>query len=272
MSENITVLVTGASGTLGSAAVPRLEKQGYAVRPMTRSSRAGWVTADLRTGEGLADAVRGVDVIVHLASSPGRPGRTDVAGTRLLLSAAKEAGVKHVLYLSIIGIDRVPYRYYRAKLATEEVVKASGIPYTILRAAQFHDFVAIILSAAGKLGPVIIDPSWRLQPVAIEDVANRIAELIGRPAPDIPRPAPEIARPVPGIVRPGTGETVEYAGPEVFTLDDLARTWLAARGRDRIWRLRLPGGLARAFREGATTTTATPTGSRTWRDYLAAKY
>lgn len=252
MTENMTVLVTGASGTLGSAVVPRLEKDGYRVRPTSRRARPGWVAADLRTGEGLAEAVDGVDMIVHLASAPGRPRQTDVEGTRLLLTEARHAGVGHVLYVSINGIDRVPYRYYRAKLATERVVKASGLPYTILRAAQFHPFVETLLATVSKAGPVVIDPTWQVQPVALEDVADRIADLIAMPP---------------------TGETTEYAGPQVLTFDQLARTWLAARGSKRpIWRLRFPGGMAKAIRAGAQTTTATPTGTGTWQEYLAAKY
>ncbi|GAA2651307.1 NmrA family transcriptional regulator [Paractinoplanes durhamensis] len=248
----MTVLVTGASGTLGSAVVPRLQKQGYAVRPMTRSARTGWVTADLRTGDGLEEAVRGVAVIVHLASSPGRPQQTDVEGTRRLVAAARTAGVEHFLYVSINGIDRVPYRYYQAKLDTEAVVKASGIPCTILRAAQFHDFAEMLLSGLSRLGPVLIDGKWQLQTVAIEDVADRIAELIARPA---------------------TGETTEYAGPQVLTFEELARSWLAAKGSKRpVWQVRLPGRMARAIRDGAQTTAAIPAGTRTWRDYLAAKY
>jgi uncharacterized protein YbjT (DUF2867 family) len=251
-AKNTTVLVTGASGMLGSAVLPRLEKDGYRVRPMSRRARPGWVAADLRTGEGLADAVRGVDVIVHLASEPGRAQQTDVEGTRTLLEAARPAGVRHVLYVSINGIDRVPYRYYQAKLDTEKVVEESGIPYTILRAAQFHPFVEMLLSTSSKLGPVIIDPKFRVQPVAIEDVADRIAQLLRDP---------------------GTSEITEYAGPEVLTFDELARAWQSARGSKRpIWRLRLPGGMARAIRSGAQTTSATPVGTHAWRDYLAAKY
>jgi uncharacterized protein YbjT (DUF2867 family) len=255
MSEsaaNTTVLVTGASGTLGSVVAPRLEKEGYRVRPMSRRARPGWVAADLRTGEGLAEAVDGVDVIVHLASAPGRPQQTDVEGSRLLLTEARHAGVRHVLYVSINGIDRVPYRYYRAKLDTEEVIKASGVPYTILRAAQFHPFVETLLIMVSKAGPVIIDPKWQVQPVALDDVADRIADLIATPP---------------------TGETTEYAGPQVLTFDEMARSWLAARGSKRpIWRLPFPGGMAKAIRAGAQTTTATPAGTGTWQEYLAAKY
>jgi uncharacterized protein YbjT (DUF2867 family) len=251
MTANIAVLVTGASGTLGSAVLPRLEKQGYAVRPMSRAPRDGWAAADLRTGDGLAAAVRGVDVIVHLASAPGRARQTDVAGTRRLLEAAGAAGVRHVLYVSINGIDRVPYRYYQEKLDTEEIVRAGGVPFTILRAAQFHPFVEMLLAVSSKLGPLIVDPTWRVQPVAVEDVADRIADLIALPA---------------------TGETTEFAGPQVLTFDELARTWLEARGSKRpIWRLRFPGRMSRAIRAGGLTSRQTPAGVRTWRDYLTGR-
>ncbi|GIE96419.1 SDR family oxidoreductase [Paractinoplanes rishiriensis] len=248
----MTVLVTGASGTLGSAVVPRLTKDGYQVRPTSRTARPGWVAADLRTGAGLTEAVRGVDAIVHLASSPGRPQKTDVEGTRLLLAAAAEAGVRRVVYVSIAGIDRVPYRYYQAKLDTEAVVRASGVPFTILRATQFHPFAEMLLSLLSKLGPLIIDPGWQLQPVAIEDVADRIADLLAVP------PA---------------GETTEFGGPEVLGGVEAAKSWLAARGSRRpVWAVRLPGKMSRGIRAGGLTSTAPETGTIAWRDYLAAKY
>jgi uncharacterized protein YbjT (DUF2867 family) len=254
MTEKVamTVLVTGASGTLGSAVVPRLVKEGYDVRPTSRSPRPGWVVADLGSGAGLTEAVRGVDAIVHLASSPIRPGRTDVEGTRRLLAAAAAAGVRHVLYISIAGVDRVPFRYYRAKLETEEVVRASGVPFTILRATQFHPFADMLLAASSRLGPVITDPDWLVQPVAVEDVAERIADLLAEPA---------------------EGATSEFGGPEVLRVGDAARTWLAARGSGRpIWGLRFPGRMARAVRDGGLTAEASTTGTRAWRDYLAEKY
>lgn len=251
MSENITVLVTGASGTSGAAVGPRLSKT-CEVRPMSRRARAGWVAADLRTGDGLADAVRGADVIVHLASSPVRTADTDIAGTRRLLDEAKRAGVRHLVFVSINGADRVPFGYYRAKIAVEDMIKASGVPYTILRAAQFHQFAETLLTTMSKLGPVVADRKWLLQPVSVEDVADRIADLIDDGASD---------------------RTVEFAGPQVLTFEQLARPWLAARGRRRpVWAIRIPGRMSRAIRAGGLTTEARPTGTHTWEDYLAAKY
>ncbi len=252
MTTTMTVLVTGASGNLGSAVLPRLVKEGHDVRPMSRRARPGWVAADLATGEGLREAVRGVDAIVHLASSPTRTRDTDVEGTRRLVAEARAAGVRHVVYVSIIGIDRVPLPYYRHKLATEQVLRDGGVPFTLLRAAQFPTLIDTLLTVSGKLGPVLIDRRLRFQPVAVEDVADRIAGLLA----DGP-----------------SGGVVELAGPRSETLDVLAREWLAARGSRRpVWPIRLPGRLAREVRAGALTTAAQPTGTRTWQDYLAARY
>ena len=121
------VLVTGGAGRLGSKVVKELTAPGYRVRIMSRKpqpanllSATEWVQADLETGQGIADAVTGIDVVVHAASSPFKhTRRIDIDGTRLLLEQARVAGVAHVIYISIVGIDRIPYSYYRAKLAAE---------------------------------------------------------------------------------------------------------------------------------------------------------
>jgi uncharacterized protein YbjT (DUF2867 family) len=252
MMATMTVLITGASGNLGSVVVPRLVEAGHEVRPMSRRPRPGWVAADLATGEGLRDAVRGADAIVHLASSPTKTRDTDVEGTRRLVAEAKAAGVRHVVFISIIGIDRVPLPYYRHKLATERVVRDGGVPFTLLRAAQFPTLVDTLLTVSSRLGPLVIDKRLRFQPVAVEDVADRIADLLA----DGP-----------------SGGVVELAGPRSETLDVLAREWLAARGSRRpVWPIRVPGRLGREVRAGALTTAAQPTGTRTWRDYLAGRY
>jgi uncharacterized protein YbjT (DUF2867 family) len=209
------IQLTGAGGDLGSAVLPRLVEDGHDVRPMSRRPRPGWVVADLAAGSGLAEAVRDVDAVVHLASSPTRTRNTDVEGTRRLVAAAKAAGVRHFVYVSIIGIDRVPLPYYRMKLAAEAVIRAGGVPFTVVRAAQFPTLIDTLLRGSSKAGPVLIDTNLRFQPVAVEDVADRIASVLG-------------SGPVNGIV--------EIAGPEAAALGDLARDWLRARGSRRpVW-------------------------------------
>ena len=253
MTSAMTVLVTGASGDLGSAVVPRLTAAGHVVRPMSRRARPGWVVADLAAGTGLHEAVRGVDAIVHLASAAGRGvRRTDVVGTRRLFAAAAAAGVRHGLYMSIVGVDRVPLGYYRAKLAAEEEIQGSGVPFTILRGTQFPALIDSLLTVSSRLGPLVIDRSLRIQPVHVADVADRIAELLAGP-------------PVDGIL--------EVAGPETLTLGDLAQAWLTARGSRRpVWPVRLPGRLARSVRAGGLTSATAPAGKRTWQDYLDDRY
>ncbi|GAB2580129.1 hypothetical protein Aab01nite_56510 [Paractinoplanes abujensis] len=157
-----------------------------------------------------------------------------------------------MLYVSIIGVDRVPLKHYRAKLATEKIVEGSGIPYTILRVSQFYPFAVTLLERSSRLGPVVVDPAFLAQPVDVADVAGRIAGLLDE--------------------GPARG-TLEFAGPRIMNFGEAAATWLAARGdRRRVVRLRVPGKVARAMRDGELTTTATPTGTRTWEDYLAARY
>jgi uncharacterized protein YbjT (DUF2867 family) len=252
MTDTMKVLVTGASGNLGSAVLPRLVKDGHDVRGMSRRSRPGWVAADLATGEGLVEAVRGVDAIVHLASSPKKTRNTDVEGTRRLVAAAKAAGVRHIMFISIIGVDRVPLQYYKLKVESEAIIRASGVPFTILRAAQFPTLVDAMLSGLSKLGPLLIDRNMLCQPVAVEDVADRIADLLAGPP---------------------TGGIVELGGPRTERLETLAREWLRARGSKRpVWSIRVPGRIGREVRAGALTTKELPAGTRTWQDYLEAKY
>jgi uncharacterized protein YbjT (DUF2867 family) len=200
MTGDMTVLVTGASGTLGGAVLPRMTAAGLDVRPMSRRPTPGWVAADLSTGDGLAEAVRDVDAVVHLASGAGRAtAQTDVEGTRRLVTAAHHAGVRHVLYVSIVGVDRVPVAYYRAKLAAEEIVRGAGTPFTNLRATQFPQLVDTILTASSRLGPLVTDRRVLVQPVHVDDVAQRIvAQLADGPA----------------------GGTVEFGGPEALPLRD----------------------------------------------------
>lgn len=235
----MNIAVTGGTGTLGARVVAELARRGHDVRALSRTAPAVLPagvrhhTVDLTTGAGLDDALRGVDVVVDASNGP--PNGADdvlVGGTRRLLVAERDAGVRHHVGVSIVGIEDVPMGYYRTKVAQEEEIVRGGVPWTILRATQFHDLVAMLFGATGRYRML---PGFRalLQPVAVDDVALAVADLA--------EGGPRLGR-------------EEIAGPEVIELRDLARTWRAHTGR-RAWvvRGRLPGGLGRALRRGGLT-------------------
>ena len=247
------VLVTGGTGILGRKLVERLRANSHEVRVMSHRPGAGDVTGDLATGEGLAGAVEGVDAIAHCASSPLRKVMdTDVQGAGRLMKAARDAGGSaHVLYISIVGIDRFPrLRYYQAKLSVERTVEASDLPWTILRATQFHDLIAFVLSRLVRAPAVMPVPRhFRFQPVDPGEVAGRMADLL----------------------EAGPSEKVDdMGGPEVRVMGDLARSYLDARGaRRRLLEVPLPGPTAAGFRRGDNTCTGHARGTVTWEEWLS---
>jgi uncharacterized protein YbjT (DUF2867 family) len=248
------ILVTGATGTLGRVVVERLVAAGHEVRGLTRRATppdqpAGvrWHTGDLATGAGLAGATDGVAAIVHCASDP-RHWRTDAPGTRRLIDAATATGAPHLVYVSIVGIDRVPYGYYRAKLDTERVVEAAGLPWTILRATQFHDLVIMVARALAKSPVVPVPAGVSDQPVDVREVAARLVDLATGPA---------------------AGRVADMGGPEVRTVKDLFRSYLRATGRRRLLLpVVLPGKAFRAFRAGGHLAPEHADGKVTFDAYL----
>ena len=236
-----TVLVTGASGRLGTKAVRVLAENGHEQRPFSRS-----VGGDLVTGEGLAEALEGTSWVLHAASDSGtRHGAEDVQATRRLLEAARD--VEHLLYVSIVGVDRIPYRYYRNKLACEQLVAASGIPFSILRATQFHELGEDVLRQKERRWLSLIYPfDFKVQLVAAQEVAERAAELLAGP----PR-----------------REVVEFGGPEILTVRDAVDTCRDHRGPLRVLPLPYPGKVAAAFRAGLNTTKQAG-GRQIWREYV----
>ncbi|WP_025348586.1 SDR family oxidoreductase [Nocardia nova] len=243
-----TVLVTGGTGALGRHVVDRLRERGHEVRVLSRRPGAGTHVGDLATGEGVRAAVDGVDTIVHAASDFRRFGTPDLRQTGNLLAAS--GGVRHLLYVSIVGIDAIPFRYYRNKLACERLITESNVPHTILRATQFHDLVAAVLSGVQRLPIAPLPRDFRFQPVDTADVATRLADLAeGEPL----------------------GRAADFGGPQVATLGELAEVWRQYRGGPkRVLPLPLPGRIARAFRAGANTCPEHADGTRTWADYVAS--
>lgn len=252
------ILVTGGAGKLGRLVVKQLSEAGYPVRGMSRRASPGddwpgteWKSADIVTGEGLAEAVQGMDVVVHLAGKGNW--KVDYEGTRRLVDTAREASVSHLVFISIVGVDKVLYPLSRAKLASEELIQRSGIPWSILRATQFHYLIDIVLQFLTRLPLVALLPTdLPLQPIAEEEVARRLAE----------------------IVQAGpSGRVPDMGGPQVLTTGELARIWLKQRDMRRaIIPLRLPGKMARALRQGSNTCPQQATGTISWEAWLQQRY
>ncbi|MFG3098100.1 SDR family oxidoreductase [Streptomyces sp. NPDC048202] len=246
-SSTSAVLVTGGTGTLGRHVVPLLREAGREVRVLSRTGGDGpdQVSVDLRTGTGLDTALDGIDTVLHLAGGP----KGDDIATGNLVSAARAAGVRHLVYISVIGADRVPLAWLRSKLAAEQAVTESGLPWTTLRAAQFHELTLKMVQSMAKLPVFPVPGGLRLQPVDSRDVAARLTDLtLGTPAGLVP----------------------DLAGPRVYGLGELGRGYLQARGRRRpMLPVRIPGKAGRAYRAGDNLTlTGADTGKRTWEEFL----
>ena len=204
--SNIKIVVIGGSGLIGSKLVKKLREHGHEVVAASRDSGVNTLS-----GEGLAEAMRGASVVVDVSNSPSFEDAAVLkffeTSTRNLLAAEVEAGVGHHVALSVVGTERLSESgYFRGKIAQEKLIRESSIPYSIVHATQFFEFVKSIADAATdgsrvRLAPVLI------QPMASDDVADAVARIA-------------VGAPVNGIV--------EVAGPEQFRLDELIRQDLSA--------------------------------------------
>ena len=169
------ILVTGGTGTLGHHLVPRLRDAGRDIRVLSRHSRESadgieYVTGDLLEGEGIEPAVAGAGTILHCAGAR----RGDDEATRNLVRAASKAGVQHLVYISVIGADRVPLAYFGSKLGAERAVAGSGLPWTTLRSAQFHDLILTVVEKAARL-PVVAKAVAVLAVLALTAASERVS-------------------------------------------------------------------------------------------------
>ncbi len=255
------LLVTGGTGTLGRLVVPRLRKASFPVRVLSRRSREPWdgiefLIGDLATGEGLEAAVNGIGTIVHCAGTA----KGDEDKARNLVRAASRARVQHLVYVSVVGAERIPvvsgvdrtmFGYFAAKRAAENVIADSGLPWTTLRATQFHDLILTVARQLAKLPVMPVPAGFRFQPVDAGEVAVRLVELsLGEPSGLVP----------------------DIGGPRVYELTELLRSYLRASHRHRLLMpVRLPGKAARAVRAGANLTPEGAVGHRTWEEFLAER-
>ncbi|MGW1890703.1 SDR family oxidoreductase [Streptomyces sp. NPDC002004] len=241
------VLVTGGTGTLGRLVVERLRDRGSEVRVLSRHAEP--YAVDLIEGSGLDAAVAGVDVVVHCASNP-RGGDEQAASH--LIEACRRAGVAHLVYISIVGVDVVPLGYYRSKLAVEQQIEESGLGWTILRTTQFHDLVVTLLQGLAKLPVMLLPAGVSDQPIEVAEVADRLAELAGG--------AP-------------AGRVADMGGPQVRSFRQLARSWQRATGRRRpLLDVRLAGKAYAGMRAGGHLTPERAVGRGTFDEYLERRF
>ncbi|MEY7850004.1 SDR family oxidoreductase [Natrarchaeobius sp. A-rgal3] len=253
MTPRTRTLVTGATGTLGNELRPRLREAGHDVRAASRSPPTAdddeWVELDLLDGTGLEEALTAIDVVIHAASAPrGDSEAVDVRGTERLLEAAEGADVANVVYVSIVGVDAIPYSYYQHKYRAERAVAASSVPSTIVRATQFHSFVFELLETVTRVPVWALPTRFRIQPIDVGEAADAIVER--------------------ATLEP-RGRVPDVGGPDVRTVRELASTYRDTTGvRRPIVRLPIPGSTAAEFRSGTATCPDRSVGTISWEEWL----
>ena len=259
-----TVLVTGGTGHLGRDLVSRL-KRSYRVRVLARSPGSDhdveWIRGDLATGEGVADAVAGSQSVIHAATlSPAArrgyvvpkdlwssPSEVDRDGTAQLLEKSAAAGVGHIIYVSIVGIDKPRVPYLRRKLEAEYLIRQGPIPWSIARATQFHWLLDRMLGRMARL-PMVPLPDLQVEPVDTTDFADYLVEAVGN-------------EPV--------GRLADFGGPEVLTFSEAFDQWLQIRQRTvPTMRIPLPSAVSDAAAAMSISDPDSRRGTVTWVDWL----
>ena len=255
LSEKSRILITGASGVLGTELCRILDKRNipYTGAGRSESSRQNWVSIDLKTGKNLSEAVKDKDIVFHLASDTKNFSReSDVDGTEKLCTAALNAGVRHFIYISIVGIDRVPYKYYEVKLEAEKKIINSGLQYSILRAVQFHDFLDMLLQKLMKFPIAVLPGSLKFQPIETSSVAGELLRI----AENSP-----------------LNSVRNLGGKEILLLSEIMELWLKAQGRKRLV-IPVPalGRMMKSLASGGLTCTEKSENSITWSEWVMRKY
>jgi uncharacterized protein YbjT (DUF2867 family) len=223
------IAVAGGTGLIGRMIVDLVESSHHEVVVLARSRRI-----DLVTGDGLGAALDGVETVIDVTNTTTLSAKRSTAFftvvTSNLLSGERDAGVAHHVALSIVGVDRVPLGYYAGKRAQEQIVEAGSVPWTVLRATQFHEIAKIAYDAA-HLGPLHLAVRMRIQPVAAREVAQRLVDV---------------------AVGPAQGYSAEIGGPRDERLEQMIMAYARATG-SRAWipTVSLPGALGRAQRDGS---------------------
>jgi uncharacterized protein YbjT (DUF2867 family) len=246
--NTMRIAVAGGTGLVGRLVVAELRAGGHEPVIMARSTGV-----DLTTGAGLERALEGCQAVIDVSNVTTNSEKAAVgffgAATEHLLDSGQRAGVEHVVALSIIGIYRTPLPYYAGKRHQEQLIAHGPLPWTVMRAAQFHEFAGQMLERT-TFGPVAVVPRMLTRPVAAREVATRLVRLAGE--------EPQ-------------GLSLEMAGPEQLRLPDMARQLLSAQGRRKlVLPVRLPGAAGKAMASGDSLPVGEfVQGEETFGEYLA---
>lgn len=256
------ILIAGGTGALGSDVVAKLKTTAHHIRVLSRQpapagSTFEWAQADTITGEGLAEALAGIDIVVNCTGNPRDAYQTDVLGVKRLAQMAKEARVRNFFHISIVGIEHSAAPFYQNKVKAEAAIIESGVPYSILRVVQFHGLLHFALSKIeavpeGYALPIAHDAQF--QTIDTRDVAEYMLPLLANPA----------------------GRLADLGGPEILRVDEMARVYLAAQGIENPIFVDSPNKFFGTdsdedFRRGMNTVPGNRYGKITWADYVREK-
>lgn len=249
------ILVTGSTGQLGSTLLKQLKGSDYKIKITSRSKpeeigQFEWVYSDLSSGEGLEEAIKDVDAIIHAATSPIKNSKiVEVLGLKKFLR--KMEHIKHFIYPSIVGIEEIPFKYYKQKYEAEDLLKNSSIPHTIVRGTQFHHFVENLFISKPFFKRYIIPGNFKVQSVDVSDFANHLISLLEK--------EPQ-------------GRADDYGGPEIMTLREMAELKIKINNEtNKVLNISLPGKLYKSFSDGKNTNPIQKMGKITFEEYLSNK-
>jgi uncharacterized protein YbjT (DUF2867 family) len=250
------ILVTGGTGVLGSAVVAELVSRVHAVRVLTRhpgsvADTARVIPGSLASTGAVAEALDGIEAVVHCATDPRRHRQVDRDGTAVLLETAKRSGNPHLVYPGIVGSDVVPLGYYKAKIAAEGMIEASECPHTFLRATQFHTLIWTALTRMSRFPVMVLPRDTRFQPIDHAVMARSLVDAV--------ESGPQ-------------GRMADIGGPMAYEAKDLATSHRAATGHGRrMIQFNLPGIVGAALRAGGNLTLNRISDGKTWNDFVAER-
>lgn len=261
-------LITGGTGVLGTTLVRKFQQHQLDFLTISRKEKRiehytdvkiipdlPWKRADLLTGEGLSAALHGINIVIHLASAPREKGEEnpEITAMRQLVRACQANQIEHLIYISIVGVDKVPLPYYQAKRAAEQVLQQSGVPYTILRATQFHEFADFMIGQMMRYPIGLVPKKFKVQPISLDATAEALLQI----AQDKPQ-----------------NQILNLGGREVLALGDMVKRWKQYRAIAKpVLNLPIVNPLMRTIATGGLTCPSNRAmDSITWENYLQRQY